>query len=740
MATNAFIFCKQCGTKNPRDAQRCEKCGVALHTPPTPTPIIDPAATQPGWANAPISAAPDAAVTQPFSTDAKIPVPPATGPAARPPIPAAPAPSGGKPVPGVVFCSRCGAKNPRDSQYCDQCSAPLQSGPPAPVRDVAGTMPGFSRPSASAPVGTATTLPGLAGIPGPAGRAEDALGQATTAASTAPAPAPAKAIGPPPVRATPPAALPPLPAREAAPAVLGGSPPAAGQVVVAPISPSAKPAQRGGLPLPLIAGALVTLLIFVGIGFFALNGVSNVDPQNDVRTAVAQQATVQAQQGAQIQVALTQLADSGGSLGAQRTALAQATAAAVQAQATTTAIIAQVAAIAGDQKAAGEAKGIKEVVVPAVFAPAQVRAFITPVVVGTAAAFSGAPGTSADSAALVPVPVTITNKLLTATDMHFYRVNLSKYTGGTLRLTFTAPRAATGAATLHLMDEAGANDLATKYVDPATTVAVLTTVPPGSYVIKIEGAADPQNPYTLGIGFNANAASADKDHAVPLSLVGNVQGFLNSSKDVHWYRVDMSQFPQGGNFTAALSVPAAAKSDVVLHLVDPGGGTDVRSVYVNPGQNNLVIDEADSAKNYYVEVESDGGFSTTEPYILATYFQPHSAASTPGSAIPITPPVLTKVRIATPKDTVFLRFEIKGTATATFKVTTPTDGSEVEVAVTDSNNQNSYQYIYVGPGQTKTGSIQLAAAGTYLLRVGGDGGNATSLKPVQVELQIDAVK
>ena len=737
MATNAFIFCKQCGTKNPRDAQTCEQCGASLHTPPVPASISDPAATQPGRSSAPISAPPDALPTRPLNADGERAAPP-TPPATRPPIPAAPAPSGGKPVPGIVFCSRCGAKNPRDSQYCDQCSAPLQGGPPAPVRDTAATMPGFSRPTASAPAGPQTTLPGLAAMPAPAGRAEDALGQAATAASTAP-PA-VKAIGPPAVIALPPAAAPPLPASETFPVVLGGPPAAPGKVAVAPVVSVAKPAKRGGLPVPLIAGALVTLIIFVGIGFFALNGVSSIDPQNDVRTAVAQQATVQAQQGAQIQVALTQLADSGGSLSAQRTAVIQATTAAMEAQATTTAIIAQVAAIAVDKKAANDAKGIKEVVVPAVFAPAQVRAFITPVVIGTAGTFTGAPGSSADGAVLVAVPVTITNKLLTATDVHFYRVDLSKYTGGTLRLTFSAPRATKSAPTLHLMDDAGVNDLTTKYVDPATTVTVLTAVEPGRYVIKIEGGADPQNPYTLGIGFNANGTNADKDHAVPLNLVGSVQGFLNSSKDVHWYRVDMSQFPQGGNFTAALSLPASAKSDVNLHLVDPGGGTDVHSVYVYPGQSNLVIAEADSAKNYYVEVESGGGFSPTEPYVLATYFQPHSAASAPGSAIPITPPVLTKVRIATPNDVVFLQFEIKAASQATFKVTTPTDGSEVEVAITDSNNQSSYQSSYIGPGQTKTGSAQLSAPGIYLLRVGGDGGSATSLKPVQVELQIDAVK
>ena len=732
MASSAFIFCKQCGAKNARDAQTCEQCGAALHTPPAPPLGGDAAATQPSRASEPRSIPPDALPTSPLT--------PAGSPALPTAAPAAPVPGGGKPVVGIVFCSRCGAKNPRDSQYCDQCSAPLQGGPPAPMRDTAATMPGFSRPTASAPAGPATTLPGLTSPPAPATRAEDALGRATAAASAAASPPPARAIGPPPVSVAPPAApAPPLPTHETLPAMLGVPPVPAGKTVVMPARP-AKPAKRGGLPLPLIAGALVTLLIFVGIGFFALNGVSNSDPQNDVRTAVAQQATVQAQQGAQIQVALTQLAENGGSLSAQRTAVIQATAAAVEAQATTTAIIAQVAAIAADKKAAGEAKGIKEVVVPAVFAPAQVRAFITPVVVGTAGTFSGPAGGSAESAARVAVPVTITNKLLTSGDAHFYRIDLSKYTGGTLRLTFTAPRAAKGSITLHLMDEAGVNDLTTKYVNPAATETVLTTLQPGSYVIKIEGSTDPQNPYTLGIGFNANGASADKDHAVPLNLVGSVQGFLNSSKDVHWYRVDMSQFPQGGQFTTALTLPAAIKGDVQLHLVDPGGGTDVHSVYVYPGKNNLVSDEADSAKNYYIEVESDGAFSATEPYVLATVFQPHSAAGTPGNAVKITAPVLTKIRIATPNDVVFMQFEIKGPAKATFRVTMPTDGSEVAVAITDSNNQTTYGSSYVAPGQKKESTAQLPAPGIYLLRVGGDGGNATSLKPVQVELQIDAVK
>ncbi len=46
------------------------------------------------------------------------------------------------------------------------------------------------------------------------------------------------------------------------------------------------------------------------------------------------------------------------------------------------------------------------------------------------------------------------------------------------------------------------------------------------------GTKNPQNPYQLGIAFNANGFSADKDHAVQLGLVGSMQGFRNSNEDV----------------------------------------------------------------------------------------------------------------------------------------------------------------------------------------------------------------
>ena len=35
----------------------------------------------------------------------------------------------------------------------------------------------------------------------------------------------------------------------------------------------------------------------------------------------------------------------------------------------------------------------------------------------------------------------------------------------------------------------------------------------------------------------------------------------------------------------------------------------MQSAYVRPGQNNLVSDEADTAKNYYIVIKSDSGFS-----------------------------------------------------------------------------------------------------------------------------------
>jgi hypothetical protein len=644
-----------------------------------------------------------------------------------------------KPGSGVIYCRKCGAANARNSQYCDQCSAPLYDPVPAPGAappPPAATMPGFSRPTAAPP--PAGTMPGLSS---PA-RPEDAVAQAAQAVSAAPPAAPAeKAIAPNMASAAPPAVAPPAGASsEALPAVVGAPPPGPAGKVAVTATTGAKPAKKGGLPIPLIIGALATLLVFVGIGFFALNGVSGVDPQSDVRTAVAQQATVQAQQGDQIRVALTQLADSGGSLGAQQTALAQATQAAVEAQATTTAIIAQVQAIASDKQAAKDAGSGKELVVAAVFAPTPLRAFLTPQALGTPATFSSAPGKAGDSAPLVPVPVTITNKLTADDEGQFYRVDLSKYTGGTLQLSLTAAKAAKGRTRLHLMDETGTNDIDTKFVAAGATDELLVTVPPGIHTIQVEGAADPQNPYTLVVRFSANATSADKDHAVPLGLVGSVQGFINSTEDAHWYKVDMSAYPQGGKFTTALTVPAAAKDAYRLHLVDPGGGTDVQSAYVRPGQNNLVSDEADAAKNYYIVVESSNGFSSSEPYVLATYFQPHSANSTPGNAVKITPPVRAKVRIATPEDTVYMQFEIKATSAVTYTTTMPTDGSGVQVAVTDSNGQSAYGYMSIAPGQTKTETAYLQNPGIYQLRVRGNGGAATSLKPITIDLDVKPTK
>src|SRR5262249_39346657 len=154
-----------------------------------------------------------------------------------------------------------------------------------------------------------------------------------------------------------------------------------------------RPAARRGPPWLLIGGAALALIIFVGVGFSGiLTGISSNDLQNSIATAVSQQGTAQAQQGDQIRLALTQLANSGGSLAAQQTAIAQATVADVALKATATAVIARVATVAADSQAAKSNKGPggeSIVVVPVVFPPPPVRSFVTPLPLPSPQAFTG---------------------------------------------------------------------------------------------------------------------------------------------------------------------------------------------------------------------------------------------------------------------------------------------------------------------------------------------------------------
>ena len=59
-------------------------------------------------------------------------------------------------------------------------------------------------------------------------------------------------------------------------------------------------------------GVLALIVFLVSFGGVLFAGLSGADLQTSIATAVSQQATAQSEQGAQIRLALTQLANSGG--------------------------------------------------------------------------------------------------------------------------------------------------------------------------------------------------------------------------------------------------------------------------------------------------------------------------------------------------------------------------------------------------------------------------------------------
>ncbi|HMA38210.1 MAG TPA: zinc ribbon domain-containing protein [Chloroflexia bacterium] len=666
MTNSATIFCKRCGTKNARDLQFCTQCSAPLHDAPGPAP-------------APAGAAPLEA--------------------SAPPAPVA--------APGnFIFCKRCGAKNPRDSQYCDQCSAPLHlagpgsvSAPPAPPSDAL-------RPGA---LGVSNVPPAAAPPPGVVTRGP--------APPAAPAPSSESII-----------AVPGLPAPFAPP-------------------PRGAKARRGGPPFLLIGGAILALLIFLAVAFGGFLLSSGGDLQTSIGTAVAQQSTVQAEQGLQIRVALTELANSGGSLAAQQTAIVQATAADRAAQATTTAVIAEVATFAVERQAAKDEKGPggePVVVVPVVFPPPAARIFLTPLPLPAPITFANAPGTSPDAAVAVAVPVTITNKITVPDEVHWYKIDLTKYSGGSLSLKFSTPKSAENPMGVDVYDEAGVNEqLNGPWTLPATTQETLFVAKPAVYTLKVSTAGhtvDATDPYRLEVTFHPNGSNADKDHAPHLGLVGAVQGYLSSKSDSQWFLVDMSAFPQGGKYTAALTVPPAAKDPYNIILHDASGANQVDARSVLAGQNNQVSVEPKTGTNYLLEINSDGGFAPNDPYVIGTYFLPHSANGTPGQAREITPPVLAKVHIAAPQDVVYFSFKVNGPSTAQVKITTPADGSHISVEFTDANDQQNYGYHELGPGQQADGMGYFRNPGTYLMKVYGSGGDAVSLAPATLDLHVDPTK
>jgi ribosomal protein L40E len=682
MTSPASIFCKRCGAKNPRDSQACDQCGAPLHAGAAPHPAAPPA--------------------------------------------------------GMIFCMRCGAKNPRDSQYCDQCSAPLRAGPGVslPPPGAAGGARGVSAPVR--PGGPSAAPPAASQAPP---RPAVPLSESVPVAKPA-GPAPPPYVAPP--SAAPPYVAPTPPAPPAAINVAPAAPaPTKGRVKGARAPGAAK---RKGPPFILIGGAVVVLALIVflvSFGGVLFAGLSGNDLQTSIATAVSQQATAQSEQGAQIRLALTQLANSGGSQSAQATAVAQATAQDVVAQATATAVIAQVATYVAEKHAADTGKGPagqSQVVVPVVFPPAPARLFLTPPPLPAAQTFTGAPGASPDTPAVVSVPVTITNTLPKDDTPQYYQIDLSKTAGGSLVVSLVGARGAQYGQYVYLLDAAGRTRLGQEHANPGAPAALTYSAKPAVYQVSVAGYGDPKNPYTLRIEFHPNGANNSPDRAAKLGLVGSAQAFLSSPDDAQWYAVDMSAYPQGGQFVAGLTVPAAAKGRYRVSIIDTGGVNAVDSASVSAGQNDQVSAESNAAKNYFVRVDSSDGFSWTDPYVLGVYFLPHSANGTPDHALDITAPTLAKVRIAAPSDVVYLRFKITQASAATVKVQTPPDGSRVWVGFTDANDETKYMWDYIDPGQQGKVEATLQNPGTYLLKVAGDNGHSVARGAITLDLSVTPQK
>ena len=369
--------------------------------------------------------------------------------------------------------------------------------------------------------------------------------------------------------------------------------------------------------------------------------------------------------------------------------------------------------------------------------PPSVTLSLTPPALPAASTFSGTPGTSADKAAAVSVPVTITAKLMADSDTHWYSLDLTKYKGGMLVLDFSVPKTASGEMRMELYDSAGANLIDAKNVGPATTDQLVVDVKSGTYTLQVlsHGGTDPDHPYTLAATFHPNGANADKTSAVPLGLVATAKGLINGTSDQHWYAIDMSAFPQGGKFTVTLAVPAEAKGQYRLTLMDAAGANGLDSKNVDQGSKDSLTTDENAATNYYVVVESHGVYDWQDPYVLTTSFAPHSAYAQPKQALTVTPPVLARVHVASANDAIYLSFTVSGAASATALVSIPNDGNPTRLEFAEASGQNVYNAQNFDPGQQASFSTSLPNAGTYLLVVRGHGGEAVTQNPITIELR-----
>lgn len=351
--------------------------------------------------------------------------------------------------------------------------------------------------------------------------------------------------------------------------------------------------------------------------------------------------------------------------------------------------------------------------------------------------FDGTPGAAADSAVAVSVPVTISVALPEGSEGQFYKLDLSPYKGGSLVMNLSVPATAAGDVRMALLDGANGDEIDGRTVDRAKRDQLVEDVKAGVYLVKVSGESTGDKPYTLVLDFHPYANNADADSAFKAALVATAKSNISGPSDQHWYTVDMSAFPQGGELRLSLAVPPKANGEYRLRLLDEAGANELDGKSVPAGQKDELSVEMRAATNYKIVVQSAGGYDWSNPYVLTLNFVPHSAYATAKAALTVTPPVLLKIQVPAPGDVLYFSFPAAEGTTATAQVRIPNDGNSVRVSFADSSGQNEYNGRTFDPGQDDLLAVDLPNQGTYVLRVERSSGTATTTSPTQVELRVE---
>jgi len=274
------------------------------------------------------------------------------------------------------------------------------------------------------------------------------------------------------------------------------------------------------------------------------------------------------------------------------------------------------------------------------------------------------------------------------------------------------------------------------------TTGVIDLAAPGRYSLEVaanEGGATSEQPYTLQLAFTAAADPFEPNNAfgpAALLTVGQpVQAYILPAGDVDWYDVAVDH--QGELQVAITKVPPKMAINVRIWNANKEYISGWFAPLAKGGDTTAVLD-LPAAGHYFLEVAADAGDArSTQPYTLQATFTPAADSSEPNNmfgqatSLPFDKPL--QANILPKGDEDWYTIQADGQSEVRVAITKVPPDMDIGLRFWSANRDPLTDWFRpLAKGGDTNGTIDLPAAGRYLLEVAAGNGEERSVQPYTI--------